>query len=119
MIDEGASIIDIGGESTRPGAMPVGVGDELSRTIPVIEGILHERPDAFMSVDTSKPRVASEALRKGCRMINDVTGAENEEMIDLIADAGAQICVMHMKGEPRTMQVDPGYDDVVSQIRAR
>ncbi|MBE38469.1 MAG: dihydropteroate synthase [Euryarchaeota archaeon] len=118
MIDEGASIIDIGGESTRPGAMPVGVGDELSRTIPVIEGILHERPDAFMSVDTSKPRVASEALRKGCRMINDVTGAENEEMIDLIADAGAQICVMHMKGEPRTMQVDPGYDDVVSEVGA-
>ena len=118
MIDEGASIIDIGGESTRPGAMPVGVGDEHSRTIPVIEGILHERPDAFMSVDTSKPRVASEALRKGCRMINDVTGAENEEMIDLIADAGAQICVMHMKGEPRTMQVDPGYDDVVSEVGA-
>ena len=118
MMDEGASIIDIGGQSTRPGAMPVGVGDELSRTIPVIEGILHERPDAFMSVDTSKPRVASEALRKGCRMINDVTGAENEEMIDLIADAGAQICVMHMKGEPRTMQVDPGYDDVVSEVGA-
>ena len=118
MIDEGASIIDIGGESTRPGAIPVGVGDELSRTIPVIEGILHERPDAFISVDTSKPRVASEALRKGCRMINDVTGAENEEMIDLIADAGAQICVMHMKGEPRTMQVDPGYDDVVSEVGA-
>lgn len=116
MMDEGASIIDIGGESTRPGAIPVGVEDELSRTIPVIEGILHERPDAFISIDTSKPRVASEALRKGCRMINDVTGAENKEMIELISDAGAEICVMHMKGEPRTMQVDPVYSDVVSEV---
>ena len=118
MIGEGASIIDIGGESTRPGAMPVSVGDELSRTIPVIEGILDERPDAFISVDTSKPKVASEALGKGCRMINDVTGAKNEEIIDLIADAGAEICIMHMKGEPRTMQVDPGYEDVVSEVCA-
>ena len=118
MMEDGASIIDIGGESTRPGAMPVGIGEELSRTIPVIEGILQERPDAFISIDTSKPKVAIEALRKGCRMINDVTGAENKEMIDLIADAGAQICVMHMKGGPRTMQVDPRYDDVVSEVGA-
>jgi len=116
MIDDGASIIDIGGESTRPGAMPVGVKDELSRTIPVIEGILRERPDAFISIDTSKPGVAGEALKKGCRMINDVTGAENKEMIELISDSGAEVCVMHMKGEPRTMQVDPTYTDVVSEV---
>ena len=116
MMDEGASIIDIGGESTRPGAIPVSEEDELTRIMPVIEGILHERPDAFISVDTSKPGVAGEALRKGCSMINDVTGGENEKMIDLIADTGAQICVMHMKGEPRTMQVDPGYEDVVSEV---
>ena len=116
MMDEGASIIDIGGESTRPGATPVSEEDELSRIMPVIEGILHERPDAFISVDTSKPGVADEALRKGCSMINDVTGCENEKMVDLIADTGAQICVMHMKGEPRTMQVDPGYENVVSEV---
>ena len=84
--------------------------------MPVIEGILQHRPDAFISIDTSKPEVANEALKNGCSMINDVTGAENKEMVDLIADAGAMICVMHMKGEPRTMQIDPGYDDVVSEV---
>lgn len=116
MIEEGASMIDIGGESTRPGAIPVSVKEELSRTMPVIEGILQHRPDAFISIDTSKPEVANEALKNGCSMINDVTGAENKDMIELVADAGAMICVMHMKGEPRTMQIDPGYDDVVSEV---
>jgi len=116
MIEEGASMIDIGGESTRPGAIPVSVKEELSRTMPVIEGILQHRPDAFISIDTSKPEVANEALKNGCSMINDVTGAENKDMIELVADAGAKICVMHMKGEPRTMQIDPGYDDVVSEV---
>ena len=117
MIDQGASIIDIGGESTRPGATMIPVEEELSRVIPVIEGILKARPEAFISIDTSKPEVAKRAINYGCKMVNDVTGAVNHEMVDLVACSGAWVCVMHMKGVPGTMQDDPQYGDVVEEVK--
>ena len=102
MIEQGASIIDIGGESTRPGASMISVEEELSRVMPVIEGILEARPEAFISIDTSKPEVARRAINSGCKMVNDITGATDNEMVDLVASTGVWVCVMHMKGVPRT-----------------
>ena len=117
MIEQGASIIDIGGESTRPGASMISVEEELSRVIPVIEGVLEARPEAFISIDTSKPEVARRAINSGCKMVNDVTGAIDHEMVGLVASTGSWVCVMHMKGLPRTMQDDPQYDNVVEEVR--
>ena len=117
MIEQGASIIDIGGESTRPGASMISVEEELSRVIPVIEGVLEVRPEAFISIDTSKPEVARRAINSGCKMVNDVTGAIDHEMVGLVASTGSWVCVMHMKGLPRTMQDDPQYDNVVEEVR--
>ena len=117
MIEQGASIIDIGGESTRPGASMISVEEELSRVMPVIEGILEARPEAFISIDTSKPEVARRAINSGCKMVNDITGAIDDEMVDLVASTGVWVCVMHMKGVPRTMQDDPHYGDVVEEVR--
>ena len=117
MIEQGASIIDIGGESTRPGASMISVEEELSRVMPVIEGILEARPEAFISIDTSKPEVARRAINSGCKMVNDITGAIDNEMVDLVASTGVWVCVMHMKGVPRTMQDDPHYGDVVEEVR--
>ncbi len=117
MIEQGASIIDIGGESTRPGASMISVEEELSRVIPVIEGVLEARPEAFISIDTSKPEVARRAINSGCKMVNDVTGAIDHEMVGLVASTGSWICVMHMKGLPRTMQDDPQYENVVEEVR--
>ena len=117
MIEQGASIIDIGGESTRPGASMISVEEEFSRVIPVIEGVLEARPEAFISIDTSKPEVARRAINSGCKMVNDVTGAIDHEMVGLVASTGSWVCVMHMKGLPRTMQDDPQYDNVVKEVR--
>ncbi len=117
MIEQGASIIDIGGESTRPGASMISVEEELSRVIPVIEGVLEARPEAFISIDTSKPEVARRAINSGCKMVNDVTGAIDHEMVGLVASTESWVCVMHMKGLPRTMQDDPQYDNVVEEVR--
>ena len=117
MIEQGASIIDIGGESTRPGASMISVEEELSRVIPVIEGVLEARPGAFISIDTSKPEVARRAINSGCKMVNDVTGAIDHEMVGLVASTESWVCVMHMKGLPRTMQDDPQYDNVVEEVR--
>tara|TARA_B100000123_G_scaffold231708_1_gene181486 strand:- start:1112 stop:1906 length:795 start_codon:yes stop_codon:yes gene_type:complete len=117
MIEQGASIIDIGGESTRPGASMISVEEELSRVIPVIEGVLEARPEAFISIDTSKPEVARRAINSGCKMVNDVTGAIDHEMVGLVASTGSWVCVMHMKGLPRTMQDDPQYENVVEEVR--
>lgn len=117
MIEQGASIIDIGGESTRPGASMISVEEELSRVIPVIEGVLEVRPEAFISIDTSKPEVARRAINSGCKMVNDVTGAIDHEMVGLVASTGSWVCVMHMKGLPRTMQDDPQYENVVEEVR--
>lgn len=112
MIAEGADIIDIGGESTRPGAEPVTEQEELRRVLPVIEALRGQT----ISIDTSKPEVARQAAVAGAAIINDVTGFRNEQMLRVAADAGATICIMHMLGEPRTMQIAPQYDDVVGEV---
>jgi dihydropteroate synthase len=116
---EGAAILDIGGESTRPGAQPVGARAELERVLPVIEG-LHERDaSAQISIDTSKAAVAAAALDAGATLINDVTALRGDPaMVELVAARGVQCCLMHMLGEPRTMQNDPHYEDVVSDVKA-
>ena len=116
MAAEGADIIDVGGESTRPGAEPVSVKEELSRVIPVIEKLRAEI-DISISIDTSKPEVARAALDAGASIINDVTaGRGDEKMLSLAAKRKASIVLMHMQGEPRTMQKNPQYKDVVAEV---
>jgi dihydropteroate synthase len=113
MLNEGAAIVDIGGESTRPGAEPVAADEELRRLEPVLEEI-REVP---VSVDTSKAAVARRAVELGAELVNDVTALHGDpEMVDVVAESGAYLCLMHMQGEPRTMQVAPRYDDVVSEV---
>lgn len=116
MIEEGADIIDIGGESTRPGAEPVSVEEELRRVIPVIEALAGKisRP---VSVDTSKPEVMRTAAEAGAAMLNDVNAFRAEGAVEAAAELGLPVCVMHMKGEPRTMQLHPEYADVVTEVR--
>jgi len=117
--DEGAAILDVGGESTRPGAMSVDASTELERVLPVIEGLARAGIEAQLSIDTSKARVAREALQAGAKLVNDVTALRGDpEMAAAIADAHADCCLMHMLGEPRTMQENPRYDDVVSDVTA-
>ena len=117
MFDEGASIIDVGGESTRPGAEPVSEQDELSRVIPVIEALANASADLRISVDTTKLAVAAAALEAGASYINDVSGFRHEpQMAALVADSGCDCCLMHMLGTPQTMQNDPHYDDVVGEV---
>ncbi|PYL55417.1 MAG: dihydropteroate synthase [Verrucomicrobia bacterium] len=116
MASEGADIIDIGGESTRPGAEPVSAKEELKRVLPVIEE-LRAKIDISVSIDTSKSEVASAALDAGASIINDVTaGRGDEKMLPLAAKRKAAIVLMHMQGEPRTMQKDPHYKDVVAEV---
>ena len=115
MVQEGAAIIDIGGESTRPGAMPVSVDEELSRVVPVIEALAGEIP-VPLSVDTSKPEVMSEAVSAGAGMVNDVLALRHDGAVETAASLQVPICLMHMQGEPRTMQQDPQYRDVVSDV---
>jgi dihydropteroate synthase len=116
---EGAAILDVGGESTRPGAAPVSEAEEHQRVIPVIEGLLDRGTRARISIDTSKSAVAARALQAGATLVNDVTGLRGDaEMAGVVAAAGAQCCLMHMLGDPRTMQDDPRYDDVVGDIKA-
>jgi dihydropteroate synthase len=116
MIGEGAGIIDVGGESTRPGAAPAGVDEELARVIPVIEALRRESP-IFISVDTSKPQVMRAAVAAGADIINDVRALQEPGALETAAEARAGICLMHMKGEPRTMQDAPSYSDVVTEVR--
>ena len=116
MIAEGAEIIDIGGESTRSGAVPVALEDELHRVIPVIERLRAES-DALISIDTMKAEVARRAVAAGADIINDVSGLRDPEMLAAAADSHAAVIVMHMKGEPQSMQVNPHYDDVVREVR--
>src|SRR6478735_2121487 len=111
MLDEGAAIVDVGGESTRPGSGGVSADEELRRVVPVLEGLA----GLPFSIDTSKAEVARRALALGAELVNDVTALRSDpELAGVVADAGAYVCLMHMRGEPRTMQVDPRYDDVVS-----
>jgi dihydropteroate synthase len=116
---EGAAILDIGGESTRPGAEPVPAAEELRRVIPVIEGLRETGAPIRISIDTSKAVVARAALDAGAEIVNDVTALRGDpEMAGLVADHAGPVCLMHMLGEPRTMQTDPRYDDVVSEVTA-
>ena len=113
MLEEGAAIVDVGGESTRPGSEPVDVDEELRRVVPVLEG-LAGRP---VSIDTAKPEVARRAVELGVELVNDVTALRGDPALaGVVADAGAYLCLMHMQGEPRTMQAAPRYDDVVSEV---
>jgi dihydropteroate synthase len=116
---EGAVILDVGGESTRPGADAVPAADELRRVLPVIEGLVRGGATAAVSIDTSKAAVAAAALEAGATLVNDVTALRGDtEMAAVIAGAGAGCCLMHMLGDPRTMQRDPHYDDVVEEVKA-
>ena len=116
MVEEGAAIIDVGGESTRPGAAAVSVQEELARVIPVIEQ-LAARVAVPISVDTSKPAVMSAAIAAGATLVNDVRALREPGALDAVARTGAAVCLMHMQGEPRTMQAAPAYDDVVAEVR--
>ena len=116
MIAAGAHILDVGGESTRPGAVPVSEAEELERVIPVVEALT--TLGSIISVDTSKAAVAEAAIRAGCHLINDVTGLADAQMLDAVAASTVAVCIMHMQGEPRTMQEHPAYDDVVAEVRA-
>jgi dihydropteroate synthase len=119
LIGEGASIVDVGGESTRPGAAPVPVAEELERVIPVVEGIAHLGLPVQISIDTMKLAVAEAALDAGASYVNDVTAFRHDpDLAGLVADRGVDCCLMHMLGEPRTMQQDPRYDDVVDDVKA-
>jgi len=114
---EGADILDIGGESTRPGAEPVGAGEELRRVVPVLAGLADAGPR--LSIDTSKALVAEAAIAAGATIVNDVTALRGDpDMAALLATQHCDVCLMHMLGEPRTMQRDPRYDDVVDDVRA-
>jgi dihydropteroate synthase len=118
LMAEGAAIVDVGGESTRPGADPVSAAEELERVLPVVEGIAGLNPPAQISIDTMKLAVAEAALDAGASYVNDVTAFRHEpELAALVADRGADCCLMHMLGEPRTMQDDPRYDDVVDDVK--
>jgi dihydropteroate synthase len=116
MVEEGAAIVDVGGESTRPGAEPVTADEELGRVLPVLEAVAGDLP---VSIDTAKAEVARRAIALGAELVNDVTALRgDDEMAGVVGDSGAYLCLMHMLGEPRTMQVDPRYDDVVSDVKA-
>jgi len=113
LLAEGAAIVDIGGESTRPGAEPVSADDELRRVVPVLEAL----EGSPVSIDTAKSEVAARALELGAELVNDVTALRGDpELAGVVAEHDAYLCLMHMQGEPRTMQADPRYDDVVSEV---
>jgi dihydropteroate synthase len=116
MAEEGADILDIGGESTRPGAVPISAQEEIDRVVPVIEA-LHSRISLPISVDTSKAEVMHAAVCAGAGMINDVYALRGPDALKVAVRAGVPVCLMHMQGEPRTMQTAPRYGDVVSEVR--
>jgi dihydropteroate synthase len=112
----GVDIVDVGGESTRPGAAPVGTAEEIDRVVPVIEA-LHQRLDRPISVDTSKPAVMRAAVAAGADMINDVFALREAGAMVAARELGVPVCLMHMQGDPRTMQLEPHYDDVVVEVQ--
>jgi dihydropteroate synthase len=114
MAEAGADLVDVGGESTRPGASPVDDAEEIRRVVPVVTALA--AAGLVVSVDTSKPGVARVALEAGAEVVNDVTAAASEGMVEVVSASGAGLIVMHMKGTPRTMQEDPVYEDVVAEV---
>jgi len=116
MAAEGAALIDIGGESTRPGAEAVSLDEELARVLPLIEA-LSTRSPVLISIDTSRPEVIRAAVAAGAAMINDVRALQRPGALEAAAASGAAVCLMHMQGEPATMQADPQYQDVVGEVR--
>jgi len=119
LLDDGADIIDVGGESTRPGSQPVGAEEEKQRVIPVITELRGRHPDLALSLDTTKAEVARAGLEAGADIVNDVSGARDPEILPTVASYGAGIILMHMRGVPRTMQHDIRYDDVVAEVHCR
>lgn len=116
LAEQGADLLDVGGESTRPGAEPVSAGEELRRVMPVV-AVLCERASVPVSIDTSKAAVAREALAAGAEVVNDVTALRTDPaMLPLVAETGCGVCAMHMQGTPRSMQRNPTYDDVVAEV---
>jgi dihydropteroate synthase len=117
LVAAGAGILDIGGESTRPGALPVAADEQLRRVVPVLEGL--RGVDVRLSIDTTKAEVAAAAIDAGAEIVNDVTALRDDpDLTGLCADRGVTVCLMHMLGDPRTMQDDPHYDDVVDDVKA-
>lgn len=116
LIEQGADIIDVGGESSRPGADTITIDEELNRVIPVIEMLLNHKPNAIISIDTTKPEVAKQALAKGAKIVNDISSFADEAMLDTVKSFNAALVLMHMKGSPKNMQNSPFYEDVVSEI---
>lgn len=116
MVEDGADILDVGGESSRPGSDPVSVEEELARVIPVIEGLVAQA-DVPVGVDTRKSEVARSAIDAGASIVNDISAGDDPAMLELARDSGAGLVLMHMQGEPKTMQVEPRYQDVVHEVR--
>jgi len=116
MAESGADIVDVGGESTRPGSDPVGAEVEIERVVPVIERLARYLPGIPISIDTRKAEVAAAALEAGATIVNDVSGGSDPAMFELASQHGAGIVLMHMRGDPKTMQVEPIYDDVVAEV---
>lgn len=115
MVEQGAAIVDLGGESTRPGAAPVTVAEELERVLPVVEALAAELP-VPVSIDTSKPEVMRATVAAGAGLINDVLALRTEGALSAASESGVPVCLMHMQGEPRTMQMQPAYSDVVVEV---
>lgn len=117
MVEEGAAVVDVGGESTRPGAQSVPLAEELRRVLPVIEMLAATLPQTIISIDSTKPDVMRAACAAGARLINDVNALRAPGALTIAAEASAMVCLMHMQGEPRTMQQSPQYADVVSEVK--
>ena len=117
MVTQGAKIIDIGGESTRPGAKDVSLADELTRVLPLVEYITKYHTDTWISVDTSKAEVMRQTVIAGAHMINDVRALQEPNALEVAAELNVPVCIMHMQGQPRTMQIDPTYQNVVEDIK--
>lgn len=119
MWEQGATWIDIGGESTRPNATPVSVEEELKRVIPVIEALRSVHTEGLISIDTRRPQVAKAALEAGADIINDVSGLRDPEMVNVVLESGCGVCIMHMQGSPQTMQKNPEYQDCAREVSSQ
>ena len=117
MVESGAEWIDVGGESTRPGAEPVPPEEEAARVVPAIEAIRSELPSTCISIDTRRASVAAKSLEAGADMVNDISSLSDPGMLDLVVDSGCPVCMMHMQGLPGDMQENPSYGDVVSEVK--